>query len=91
MDWNRPKNAGFPDIYPIQKLVREKTREEDFVVKANPFQFFFFLVYNMSSKKALIDSYLGGLLFLLFFLASLINNKKGKSSKNVLHHTNYLS
>ena len=79
MDWNRPKNAGFPDKYPIQKLVREK-RRGGFLSKANPFHFF--LLYNMSSKKALIDSYLGGLAFLTILFLALIN-KKGKSSQNV--------
>ena len=86
-----PKKCGISGHISDSEACQRKNERGGFRSKSKPIPIFFFLVYNMSSKKALIDSYLGGLLFLLFFLASLINNKKGKSSKNVLHHTNYLS
>ena len=85
-----PKKCGISGHISDSEACQRKNERGGFRSKSKPIPIFF-LVYNMSSKKALIDSYLGGLLFLLFFLDSLINNKKGKSSKNVLHHTNYLS
>ena len=62
------------------RSLSEKNGEEDFLVKQTHSNFF--LLYNMSSKKALIDSYLGGLAFLTILFLALIN-KKGKSSQNV--------
>ena len=74
MDWNRPKNAGFPDIYPIQKLVREKTGEEDFVVKANPFQFFFFGLQHVEQES--LDRFLSWRPAFLTILSGFFNQQQ---------------
>ena len=78
-----PKKCGISGHISDSEACQRKNERGGFRSKSKPIPIFF-LVYNMSSKKALIDSYLGGLLFLLFFLDSLINNKKGKSSKSFI-------